>query len=510
MANHQALQRAFQAARDDDLAALYRAGAAATGAGLYELVRDRIAPLTQRRAMDDARLWQVLGLAQRGLQNGAEAHAAFARAVALAPDDPLIAHSHARTALEAGHAAVGLYDRARALRPTDGAVILGRAAAQFAAGAAGTALADLATLLVANPGWVAGHETYARLAAASGLVQDAFATLDAAIARHPRSPELHRARIRLHIEADDHASARLAAESARAALGRSAELDEVLAIAQSETGECGVAQAVFDRLGPPCSAAMAVWRVRTLIRLGRLDDAASLAERCRPGDEDLLLWPYRALLWRLADDPRWAWLEGDPRLIGVYDISAAVGPFDRLAECLRTLHTGKSQPFDQSLRGGSQTDGVLLARAEPEIRRLRAAIVAAVEAHVAQLPPPEAGHPTLLAQRAPVRLAGSWSVRLAGAGFHIDHIHSHGWLSSAFYVALPGGMDDAGRDPQAGWLTFGENRALVPDLAPIRLVEPRPGRLVLFPSTMWHGTRPFAAGERLTVAFDVARPDGIA
>jgi len=43
-------------------------------------------------------------------------------------------------------------------------------------------------------------------------------------------------------------------------------------------------------------------------------------------------------------------------------------------------------------------------------------------------------------------------------------------------------------------------------LPPIRTIEPKPGRLVLFPSTMWHGTRPFDAGERLTVAFDVKRP----
>ncbi len=37
------------------------------------------------------------------------------------------------------------------------------------------------------------------------------------------------------------------------------------------------------------------------------------------------------------------------------------------------------------------------------------------------------------------------------------------------------------------------------------------GHLVLFPSTMWHGTTLFVAGERLTVAFDVrsgvASPD---
>jgi hypothetical protein len=39
-------------------------------------------------------------------------------------------------------------------------------------------------------------------------------------------------------------------------------------------------------------------------------------------------------------------------------------------------------------------------------------------------------------------------------------------------------------------------------LPPRRIVEPGPGRLVLFPSYMWHGTIPFAAGDRLTAAFD--------
>ncbi|MGJ3629373.1 putative 2OG-Fe(II) oxygenase [Sphingomonas sp. MMS24-JH45] len=41
------------------------------------------------------------------------------------------------------------------------------------------------------------------------------------------------------------------------------------------------------------------------------------------------------------------------------------------------------------------------------------------------------------------------------------------------------------------------------DLAPYHSVSPRVGRLVLFPSTMWHATTPFAAGERLNIAFDV-------
>jgi predicted 2-oxoglutarate/Fe(II)-dependent dioxygenase YbiX len=44
------------------------------------------------------------------------------------------------------------------------------------------------------------------------------------------------------------------------------------------------------------------------------------------------------------------------------------------------------------------------------------------------------------------------------------------------------------------------------DLPPLRTILPRPGQLVLFPSTMWHGTIPFESGERLTIAFDVEKP----
>jgi hypothetical protein len=60
---------------------------------------------------------------------------------------------------------------------------------------------------------------------------------------------------------------------------------------------------------------------------------------------------------------------------------------------------------------------------------------------------------------------------------------------------------------RAGWIKFGEPRYPVPGLTPERFIEPCPGRLVLFPSYMWHGTVPITGGEpRLTIAFDVV-PD---
>jgi hypothetical protein len=127
----------------------------------------------------------------------------------------------------------------------------------------------------------------------------------------------------------------------------------------------------------------------------------------------------------------------------------------------------------------------------------------AVHRHVAQLPPPDASHPILGPRRdRPVRFAGSWSVRLLDQGYHANHFHPEGWFSSAFYLAVPAATQDRG-----GWLKLGEpQKELGLDLPPTRLIEPKPGRLVLFPSTMWHGTIPFAAGERLSIAFDVARP----
>jgi uncharacterized protein (TIGR02466 family) len=99
------------------------------------------------------------------------------------------------------------------------------------------------------------------------------------------------------------------------------------------------------------------------------------------------------------------------------------------------------------------------------------------------------------------RIKGAWSVRLRASDYHIDHIHPQGWLSSAFYVETPSAVE---RDRQ-GWLGFGRPIFRTrPALEPERWVRPEPGRLVLFPSYLWHGTAPFASDEtRLSLAFDV-------
>ena len=56
----------------------------------------------------------------------------------------------------------------------------------------------------------------------------------------------------------------------------------------------------------------------------------------------------------------------------------------------------------------------------------------------------------------------------------------------------------------AGWLRLGRPGIVTqPALEPDFRVKPEPGKLVLFPSYMWHGVEPFESdAPRLTVAFD--------
>jgi tetratricopeptide (TPR) repeat protein len=498
-----AAQALLSRAQSHDPDAAAQAGVAALNAGLEE----EALPLLERAARahaDDARLFQVLALLHRALEDLAPAVSAFARAAELAPDDALIAHGHARATLEAGLPATGLFERALRLAPTDGGILLGRAAAQVAEGRLDAAIASLEAVVARNPGWVDGHSTVARLRWMAGDRERSTRSFDLALASAPRNASLWRGLIDLLLQAERPDNALTAVRRARTAAGALPLFDAYEAVAADEAGLGEEADVLFARLGPPPDIATAVRHVRHHLRRGRPERALAIAEPLAPraGGE---LWPYLSIGWRLTDDPRWKWLEGDPRLVGVYDIADRLPPLDRLAETLRALHVIPDQPLEQSVRGGTQTDGPLFSRIEPEIRALRSAVSEAVEAHLAQLPQAPEGHPSLgHLSRAP-RFTGSWSVRLSGGGLHSNHVHPAGWFSSALYVVVPE-ADQCG-DPPAGWLSLGRpQETLGLDLPAFRTVEPKPGRLVLFPSTMWHGTVLFEEGERLTVAFDVARP----
>ncbi|MEG3149025.1 putative 2OG-Fe(II) oxygenase [Sphingomonas sp. ZT3P38] len=453
----------------------------------------------------DARTWQWTGLLQRALDEHDAALQSFARAARLAPSDSGIAHGRAHVAFEAGIDAVSLFQQARRLSPGSGDVLIGLAAAQMAIGKGEEAAAGLDAVLAAAPLWLQGHMQLAQLRSTIGQGNIVAASLERALSQLPGEATLWRGLFDLYLRRENYAELGNVLTRARTA-GQMSELcAEYEAIVASELG-AEHADALFDKAPGAAQPRLALWRIRHLLRTTRADQALALIDAELKADRGTAVWPYAAAAWRLTGDPRSAWLEGDERFVVVMNLGQEFPAVDRLAVHLRSLHVAKGEYLDQSVRGGTQTDGPLFSRIDPAIRAVRAAMTRAVERYIRQLPPTDSSHPLLAHRRdRRVRFAGSWSVRLGDAGHHANHVHPQGWISSALYVALP--PRQPGEAVDAGWLTLGEPQATLGlDLCPTRAVEPRVAQLVLFPSWMWHGTRPFAEGERLTIAFDVAPP----
>jgi tetratricopeptide (TPR) repeat protein len=211
---------------------------------------------------------------------------------------------------------------------------------------------------------------------------------------------------------------------------------------------------------------------------------------------------------RMLEDGRDESLNGYNSLVRIFDLDPPEGfssmeSFNaELNASLDRLHPKTREFIDQSLRGGTQTPSHLFPAGLPLVALLKKRIDQAVARYIAELDE-DAAHPLLSRRSKDFRYSGSWSSRLHTSGFHVNHYHPDGWISSCYYVSLP----EAVRCETAkqGWIKFGEPAFDAALKNPIRrTVQPAPGRLVLFPSYMWHGTIPFQdAAARTTIAFDV-------
>ena len=195
--------------------------------------------------------------------------------------------------------------------------------------------------------------------------------------------------------------------------------------------------------------------------------------------------------------------------VRAYDLAPPNG-FDTIeafnasfVETLGQLHCFSARPLNQSLRGqGTQTTRSLTSYDHPVIRAYIEALDKPIQQYLTEIGQ-DPSHPTSARNQGAYRFAGMWSVRLRGRGFHESHVHPAGWISSAYYVAVPPGTDQS--PDQAGWIGFGAPPYRVPsEGAELKWIAPKAGRVVLFPSFMWHGTKPIKDdAERITAPFDL-------
>ncbi len=247
----------------------------------------------------------------------------------------------------------------------------------------------------------------------------------------------------------------------------------------------------------------------TLLQDHQLDTARDvLEEALAMAPLDQMTSACLSLAYRELGDSRFDQLVDIGKYVRVFDLDPPPGYTDLasfhqvLMEDLASLHTLKAEPFDQTLRGGTQTMGHLFSRRMRAIQPLYERLAETVSRYIRELPD-DPSRTFLSRKQSEFTCSGAWSARLRSSGYHANHIHPEGWISSAYYVSLPDAIDDeAGHQ---GWLKFGEsNLGLSARDIPVHLVKPKVGRLVLFPSYFWHGTVPFTADDvRLSVAFDV-------
>ena len=246
----------------------------------------------------------------------------------------------------------------------------------------------------------------------------------------------------------------------------------------------------------------------TLLQTGDVKRAADMLEHVfnrDPGNQFAL--SHLTLCWRLLGDEREAKVNNYEQLVGTFYLPAPEGfsnidEFNQyLDEFLTRVHTSKHHPYEQTVRGGTQTQGNLLAWESEELRLLIKSLSFCIDQHLQHITSVETPFPEFPRTRH-FDFSASWSVKLRSQGFHTMHVHPMGWFSSAYYVDLPDSMDQGNHE---GWLKFGEPNFAPPEpLEPQYFVQPEAGKLALFPSYMWHGTVPFESDQlRTTVVFDI-------
>ena len=404
----------------------------------------------------------VPGCCSASLDRARRRARALSRAAArLAPNDAGIAHGLARVALEAGLDAVALFERALAARAVE-------------RGGAARAMSPQSSRPGADEEAEAKLEHVARAVAAMDRRPCAAcpAALDARQAR--RGDSLARAGPRgstkrgtpvggvLNLDAAARATSRRWTRSSRAreAAGRAEIARSCRSKPSQRPSRCETdrADALFDAHGADLRELDGVWHVRHLLRAGagrRRDRPHRPRDRGRSMPPQF--WPYAST--RLAARPAIRARSGskrDGKLVPVFDLADQLPPLDRWPTSCGRFMSRRGEYLDQSVRGGTQTDGPLLSRIEPEIQALRAAIVERGRGYRRATAAARSQAIRCCANGATAAFAfpGSWSVRLRGARLSCQPCPSAGLDQLGLYVALPERAADEPRG--AGWLKLGE------------------------------------------------------
>jgi hypothetical protein len=249
--------------------------------------------------------------------------------------------------------------------------------------------------------------------------------------------------------------------------------------------------------------------VNCLLANGLADTALKIIEIARKVHSlDQHLLALQATCWRLLGDERYYQLYDYEQFVLQLPLGIPNG-WSRLENYIDDLeveldeeHRYKSHPFFLSVRNGSQLSSITSFN-RTAMRAFSEACEEPMADYLSKLKETEG----FLQSRntGAAKLFSAWSVKLFSDGFHVNHVHQQGWLSSACHIRTASSGDSKEiQNGKAGWFKLGEPGPLCePELCSDKYIQPRRGHIVIFPSYVWHGTVPIRGNiDRLTVAAD--------
>lgn len=457
-------------------------------------------------------LQSLRAAALKALGDKAGSLAQYQAAARLAANDPIAAHNVAAGYADLGRDQDAVAEAERALRlggrAPETLLVLGR-------GLQGLRQFDRAkqafeAALSVRPNYAEALRDLSHLIwMSTGEAAAALAPVDQALTQAKGQGDLLLVKLRLLSHIHGEPAALALARTEIAAIGQDPRLAlefSWLLLKDAPADALAIAQQLVARFPTEHLPKKAV--VQALLALGEAKAAADLAFELvteQPNDQQAIADLTSA--WRLSGDSHLGDLYDYPAVVQALMIDCPPGWthltdfLNDLRISLNSVHLLKAHPIEQSIRGGSQTSHNLVTSDDPVIRAFFQAIQGPIRAYRDHL----GQGPDLLRRRnaGGHRIDEAWSVRLRPQGFHVDHIHPNGWISSAFYADVPPQVETTNQ--HEGWLRLGAPPTpTAPILEAGHFVQPKAGLLALFPSYMWHGTVPFGGeASRMSLAFDI-------
>lgn len=431
---------------------------------------------------NDAEAHGNLGVALQALGKHDQAVDAYDRALALQPGYGQAAFNRGNALKELGRLeeAVAAYDRALQSSPELAEAHYNKGVALRELGRPVVAAECFRRALAANPSHAMAQYSLGLVAAQRGAFDDAVAIYRRALELAPGSPEMLNS-----------------LGGALNSLGRSDEaircFETILEADESFLRAYDRLQEIHLKVNDPQSALDVIARCRARFPDNQMSIANEAFALASLGRADAF-----AYLYEMDCVPHATMLRPPAPFRDIRAYNTA------LAEEVLAHPSLRWQRDDYDTTPRAFAHG-LTHRPSELIKRFQAALLAEIGRFAAGLTT-DSGHPFLgtVPDRFKIKL---WATVLKSGGYHRPHNHEHAWLSGVYYAKIPHTGETA-TAAHAGWLRF-DGFSGYPQLAAlkdkVRLVEPRPGLLVLFPSYFLHETLPFDSQDtRVSFAFDAA------